>query len=453
MPFLGVQPTDTFASVAKQTITGDGSVTYTLTHSVANANDLAVFVNNVRQEPTVAYSASGTSITFTEAIASTDDCYVVYIARTFQTVTAPDNSVNADQLSYPLTNFSSTGIDDNATSTAITIDSSQKVGIGTTSPTNTLVVSDGNDGLEFRTSLTDDNRILSYNRNTSAYTKMSLDAADYDVRVGGTVKVAIGSSGNVGIGTSTTSDAGLVIDAKGNANTSASVRFKSNVDTYLRVARFGAGVDSTITLGNNYNRNSGSFAADNSAYPVHNITFNTDGSMRFGTGAAGSSYPTERMRILSSGGITFNGDTATANALDDYEEGNWLPTPKDNSDNAATFTTRVGYYVKIGRLVYVTVDLVNITTTGCTSTDAVLIKGLPFVPVSGGGNTYHTGIASVGGGVASSENVIGVRVSENVDYIVLAKGSQSLMGDLVKFQDMFSGSSDIRFSLSYYTAA
>jgi hypothetical protein len=30
---------------------------------------------------------------------------------------------------------------------------------------------------------------------------------------------------------------------------------------------------------------------------------------------------TERLRILGSGGITFNGDTATANALDDYEEG------------------------------------------------------------------------------------------------------------------------------------
>ena len=29
---------------------------------------------------------------------------------------------------------------------------------------------------------------------------------------------------------------------------------------------------------------------------------------------------TEKLRILSSGGITFNGDTATANALDDYEE-------------------------------------------------------------------------------------------------------------------------------------
>ena len=33
-----------------------------------------------------------------------------------------------------VTGFTSTGIDDNATSTAITIDSSEKVGIGTTGP-------------------------------------------------------------------------------------------------------------------------------------------------------------------------------------------------------------------------------------------------------------------------------------------------------------------------------
>ena len=32
----------------------------------------------------------------------------------------------------------------------------------------------------------------------------------------------------------------------------------------------------------------------------------------------------EKLRILDSGGITFNGDTAAANALDDYEEGTYL---------------------------------------------------------------------------------------------------------------------------------
>ena len=33
----------------------------------------------------------------------------------------------------------------------------------------------------------------------------------------------------------------------------------------------------------------------------------------------------ERIRVLSGGGLTFNGDTATTNALDDYEEGTWVP--------------------------------------------------------------------------------------------------------------------------------
>ena len=45
-----------------------------------------------------------------------------------------DANVTSAKLSYPLTTFSSTGIDDNATSTAITITSSERVGINETSP-------------------------------------------------------------------------------------------------------------------------------------------------------------------------------------------------------------------------------------------------------------------------------------------------------------------------------
>ena len=39
-----------------------------------------------------------------------------------------------DKANIPVLNFSSKGIDDNATSTAITVDSSNDVGIGTNSP-------------------------------------------------------------------------------------------------------------------------------------------------------------------------------------------------------------------------------------------------------------------------------------------------------------------------------
>ena len=39
-----------------------------------------------------------------------------------------------------------------------------------------------------------------------------------------------------------------------------------------------------------------------------------------------SNSNTEKLRIQAGGGISFNGDTAAANALDDYEEGTWTPT-------------------------------------------------------------------------------------------------------------------------------
>ena len=57
------------------------------------------------------------------------------------TLTLPDGSVTSAKISYPLTTFSSTGIDDDGTSTAITINSSNNValagniGLGGATPT------------------------------------------------------------------------------------------------------------------------------------------------------------------------------------------------------------------------------------------------------------------------------------------------------------------------------
>jgi hypothetical protein len=81
MPFLGNQPAEGYRSIDKQTITGTGATVYTLTHKVASANDVEVFVNNVRQEPGVAYTCSGNQITFTTAVESSDDCYIVFQGR------------------------------------------------------------------------------------------------------------------------------------------------------------------------------------------------------------------------------------------------------------------------------------------------------------------------------------------------------------------------------------
>ena len=113
----------------KQTITGNGGASYTLTHAVANAQEIEVFVNNVRQEAGIAYTVAGTALSMTGNVASTDDFYVIYQGKALQTVVPPDGSVTSAKLVYPLTTFSSTGIDDNATSTAMTLDNSGNVAL------------------------------------------------------------------------------------------------------------------------------------------------------------------------------------------------------------------------------------------------------------------------------------------------------------------------------------
>ena len=53
-------------SIVKDTFTADGSTTaYTASQSIANEQDVIVHVGNVHQNPGVAYTVSGTTITFT----------------------------------------------------------------------------------------------------------------------------------------------------------------------------------------------------------------------------------------------------------------------------------------------------------------------------------------------------------------------------------------------------
>jgi hypothetical protein len=87
----------------------------------------------------------------------------------------------------------------------------------------------------------------------------------------------------------------------------------------------------------------------------------------------------ERVRIQETGGISFNGDTATANALDDYEEGTWTPIIADNSGNTSSFggVTHASY-TKIGNSVRLSLRAVNMQLTGLTSGNTLYIKGLPF---------------------------------------------------------------------------
>ena len=100
MPFLGTTPTQGFvSSFPKQSFTPDGSTTvFTLTNPVATANDLEVFVGNVRQEPTTAYTAAGTTLTMSEAPATGLNFYVINKSFAQVTTTPPANSISTDKI-------------------------------------------------------------------------------------------------------------------------------------------------------------------------------------------------------------------------------------------------------------------------------------------------------------------------------------------------------------------
>jgi len=158
MPYIGNDLATQFQAFATQTITGDGSTGYTLDRAVANGKELLVYINNVKQEEGSgkSYTASGTTITFSAAVASTDSCYVVFLGSAVQTVVPPDGSIVSGQIANANLELPST-LDMNGNELILDADA------------DTSITSDTDDQIDFKT--------------------------------GGSDRVTINSSGNVGIGT------------------------------------------------------------------------------------------------------------------------------------------------------------------------------------------------------------------------------------------------------------
>ena len=80
--------------------------------------------------------------------------------------------------------------------------------------------------------------------------------------------------------------------------------------------------------------------------------------------------------------------SANANTLDDYEEGTWTPSV----GGTATYTTQIGTYTKIGRVVLWFMNFkINAIGTGSQS----IISGLPFTAATNSMNAvaYWSGLA------------------------------------------------------------
>jgi len=96
MPYLGNEPAVAYTSTTKDSFSGDGSTTdFTMSKS-ANVNAVRVVVENVVQNPTVAYTCSGTTISFTSAPPTgTSNIYVVHLGPPAATIAPPTTINNA----------------------------------------------------------------------------------------------------------------------------------------------------------------------------------------------------------------------------------------------------------------------------------------------------------------------------------------------------------------------
>ena len=100
MAYIGNQPTDNFVTFATQNFSTSATSSYTLSHAVSNENEIALFINNVRQHPGSgkAYTATGTALTLSENTASTDVMYCIFLGRAIQSTVPSTNSITPSML-------------------------------------------------------------------------------------------------------------------------------------------------------------------------------------------------------------------------------------------------------------------------------------------------------------------------------------------------------------------
>jgi hypothetical protein len=260
------------------------------------------------------------------------------------------------------------------------IDSTQKVGIGTSAPNQKLHVY-GNTGTTIAS--------VGDNALTAPYIHINADAtnslgrlnvrSNHGLTLGtnNTVAMTINTSQQVGIGVSPS----YILDVLG------SVRLKTNVTATPVIVSTGGNSQGNLRFGSTGTEYSIYGGAD-----YLSMQFFANGAERMRLPSAGGVQAVTTISVgnatpsASGAGITFpatQSASTDANTLDDYEEGTW--TPSFSGLTVTGSPTYSGTYTKIGRAVYVNwVILTGGTATTSSTANSTSFSGLPFTIASSG---------------------------------------------------------------------
>jgi len=321
----------------------------------------------------------------------------------------------------PVELSSTPGIVDGSNATAISIDSSERVGIGTPSPDTPLHIKGGADAyVTIEAGAADGNVGFLFDNSSSTQKGALLYDTDDNYllfNVNSSERMRIDSSGRVNIGHTSSS-----------ANGSAAVLSIGN------------------TSGGTINLIDSDDAPTNGGFSQ---IYGGNQRMYFYTGGSGaSSYmqfytnDTERMRIQSGGGISFNGDSAAANALDDYEEGSWSPAV-----NGATTTITDAHYVKIGSLVYLNTYLYF---SGLPNDGAVFkITGLPYATQPNA--TYGGGAISYSHAANTADMQPLTQTGDSYIYFHETDGTSNTVTRATAYSKFANGAGYLVLNMTYIT--
>ena len=327
MAFIGNSNTTQGFTPAIDYFNGNGSTTaFTLSRPVASVAQVQVVIENVPQNPGSAYTVSGNTITFTSAPPSgTSNIYVYYTSPITQVIAPGQGTVNTTALGN-ITNIasgnSSLTLQTGTTpTTAMTINTSQNVGIGTSSPAAKLDIVGGSNILGLTNTLASGYEAINMTVGTQqariVLTGQSFGDANYgtgDLTIqaqtvgkgirfgtnGGTNQMIIDSSGNVGIGTSSPGSK-LTVAGSSSLGTASS---SGNTSIYQSPGSLYLTLNTNGTLGGS--RRNWAISPE----------YDVAGGLSFTVGTSEGASPTSTKMVLdSSGNLLFNsgyGSVATA---------------------------------------------------------------------------------------------------------------------------------------------